>query len=156
MPVTIRRIQSDFERDSCYLLRMEVFVTEQSVPPWEEMDHYDETAEHFVVDLDGAIVGTARLVDLGRGVGKIGRVAIMKKYRGQGIGRDLVQHVMSAGFKQFRTLVLDAQLSVIPFYERFGFQAEGEVFLDAGIEHRTMSLTAETDRHVPRTDQTSR
>jgi predicted GNAT family N-acyltransferase len=39
-------------------------------------------------------------------------------------------------------LILDAQLHAIPFYERFGFVAHGEVFLDAGIEHRKM------DRHL--------
>jgi predicted GNAT family N-acyltransferase len=33
---------------------------------------------------------------------------------------------------------LAGQLHAIPFYEGHGFQAYGEVFLDAGIEHRMM------------------
>ena len=44
---------------------------------------------------------------------------------------------------RFNSFVLDAQIQVIPFYERLGFVAEGDVFLDAGIEHRRMRLSAE-------------
>jgi predicted GNAT family N-acyltransferase len=141
MAIIIRSIENDVERDACYQLRMAVFVEEQDVPPWEEMDAYDETAHHFAAidDVTGRVVGTARLVDKGDGIGKIGRVAVHKDYRGQGIGRDLMWYVMGAGFRQFPTLALDAQVSVIPFYERLGFTAEGEVFLDAGIEHRLMT-----------------
>jgi predicted GNAT family N-acyltransferase len=141
MAITIRTIENDVERDACYQLRMVVFVDEQAVPPWEEMDAYDETAQHFAAidDTTGAVVGTARLVDKGEGAGKIGRVAVRKDYRGQGIGRDLMWYVMGAGFRRFATLVLDAQVSVIPFYERLGFTAAGEIFMDAGIEHRLMT-----------------
>jgi predicted GNAT family N-acyltransferase len=35
-------------------------------------------------------------------------------------------------------LSLAAQVHAIPFYERFGFVAHGDVFLEAGIEHREM------------------
>ena len=44
MEVDVRLIQNDAERDACYLIRNNVFVDEQGVPPWEEMDHFDETA----------------------------------------------------------------------------------------------------------------
>lgn len=137
MNATVRKISSDADRDACYLVRMEVFVDEQAVPPWEEMDEHDETADHFAVEVDGKIVGTARIVDAG-GIGKIGRVAILKPYRGAGLGAELMQLVISEGFKRFETLILDAQVSVIPFYERLGFVAEGPVFLDCNIEHRKM------------------
>lgn len=140
MMITFRPLRDDSDRDACYLLRMEVFVEEQGVPAWEEIDAEDERASHFVVEADGQIVGTARLVDQGAGVGKIGRVAIRKAWRGQGLGRDLMRHVMAAGFRQFHTLTLDAQVSALAFYERLGFVAEGDIFLDAGIEHRRMTF----------------
>jgi len=139
MTISIRPLRDDTDRDACYLLRMEVFVEEQGVPPWEELDAEDETAEHFVAEDSGQVVGTARLVNKGDGVGKIGRVAIHKAYRGRGIGRNLMRYVMEVGFRRFHTLILDAQVTVIPFYERLGFVAEGDVFLDAGIEHRRMT-----------------
>jgi predicted GNAT family N-acyltransferase len=140
MEITIRRIADDAEREACYAVRMKVFVEEQGVPPWEEIDSYDDTAQHFLIEDNGVIVGTARLLDYGDGVGKIGRVAILPEYRGKGFGRDLMWYVMGAGFRLFHMLILDAQLPVIPFYERLGFEAEGEVFLDAGIEHRRMTM----------------
>ena len=56
------------------------------MPPWEEMDAYDETALHFAALVDGQVVGTARLVDAGGGAGKVGRVAVKKEFRGGGVG----------------------------------------------------------------------
>src|SRR5258708_5884248 len=132
MPISIRVAQTGKERDACYLVRMAVFVEEQKVPPWEEMDDLDEDATHFLADVDGGVAATARLVEMGPDSGKIGRVAVLERYRGQGVGSDLMRRVMTEGFERFGSLALDAQLAVIPFYEKLGFVAEGPVFLDAG------------------------
>lgn len=140
MPTVIRRALTGEERDRCYQVRMAVFVEEQKVPPWEEMDHLDEDAAHYLVEDDGKVVGTARLVDRGDATGKIGRVAVLPEYRGRGIGSDLMRRVIDDAAGSHIELVLDAQVQVIPFYERLGFAADGEVFLDAGIEHRRMTL----------------
>ncbi len=137
----VRRIRDSVERDACYLVRMKVFVDEQNVPPWEEMDEFDESAEHYAALYDGQIVGTARLVDKGGGLAKIGRVAVLKQYRRKGLGKALMQAITESARVRFQTLTLDSQLYVIPFYESLGYNAEGEVFLDAGIEHRRMMLT---------------
>jgi predicted GNAT family N-acyltransferase len=145
MPRTIRRAVTGEDRDRCYLIRMEVFVEEQKVPPWEEMDHFDEEATHYLAEENGKAVGTARLVDKGDGVGKIGRVAVLRGARGTGVGRDLMRCILDEAGVQFHSYVLDAQVQVIPFYERLGFVAEGDVFLDAGIEHRRMWLRRERD-----------
>lgn len=136
--VEIRLVQTPEEREACYRVRMVVFVEEQGVPPWEEMDSDDETAEHYLVKCDGVIVGTARLVDRGKGIGKIGRVAILENHRGQGMGRVLMEYVTQSGNPRFHTYILDSQVSAIPFYQKLGFREEGELFLDAGIEHRSM------------------
>jgi len=141
MTARIRLVETDAERDACFQVRMRVFVEEQGVPAWEELDAWDESADHFLAQVGGEIVGTARLVDLGGGKGKIGRVAVLPEHRGAGIGRELMRAVMEAGFRRHSVLVLDAQLPVIAFYERLGFQAEGEVFLDAGIPHRRMTCS---------------
>ncbi|HSV75342.1 MAG TPA: GNAT family N-acetyltransferase [Chthonomonadales bacterium] len=140
MTITIRAASTDADRHACYALRICVFVEEQAVPVEEEMDHYDADAAHFVVEADGRVVGTARLVHLGDGCAKVGRVAILPEYRGRGIGHALMHHVMEAGLRNCSTLVLDAQVDVIGFYERLGFEAEGPVFLDAGIDHRRMRM----------------
>ena len=139
-PVTIRIAATGDDRDKCYRIRMVVFVEEQKVPPWEEMDHFDEDADHYLVESGGEPVATARLVDKGDRTGKIGRVAVLMEHRRRGIGELLMRRLVQDGLARFETLVLDAQLLVIPFYERLGFVAAGGVFLDAGIEHRRMTL----------------
>ena len=139
--VLIRPVQSEEDLRRCFAVRLRVFVEEQSVPPSEELDAYDAVAQHFLAEWGGRVMGTARMVDLGDGVAKIGRVAVDKDWRGRGIGRALMEFVMRAAEPRFHTLVLDAQVPVLGFYEKLGFVAEGEVFLDAGIPHRRMRRT---------------
>ena len=141
MALSIRRAETGADRDKCYQIRMIVFVEEQKVPPWEEMDHFDEDALHFLAEDNGVVIGTARLVDKGNGEGKIGRVAVLNEYRGKKVGHGLMAHILQTADNQYQTFVLDAQVQVIPFYEKLGFTAEGDIFLDAGIEHRRMILT---------------
>ena len=139
--------QTGEEREAVFAVRMIVFVEEQAVPPEEELDALDVTATHFLArqaptapeDATG-IVGTARLVDKGHGKGKIGRVAVLMEHRGRGVGALLMQCVeQTARERGFTELVLDAQCYAIPFYEKLGYVATGDVFLDCDIEHRFMS-----------------
>ena len=120
-------------------LRFEVFVDEQAVPPEEEIDAYDERAAHFGAFAAGALVGVARVVDAGEGTAKIGRVAVRKTLRGAGVAARLMEHVVEWCRQQgYREAMLDAQCRVESFYARLGFVSEGEVFLDAGIDHIRM------------------
>lgn len=122
-------------------IRIKVFVEEQNVPLEEEHDCYDMVAQHFGVFLGEQLVGTGRLVLQGR-VGKIGRVAILSEFRGRGLGNGLARTILTTGQKQgLREFVLGAQIQAMNFYANLGFVAEGEVFLDGGIPHRTMRLT---------------
>ncbi len=140
MSCVVRRIANEAEREACYLVRMKVFVEEQAVPPWEEMDAFDETAIHFGV-FDGArVVGTARLVALSPGMEKVGRVCLLAGSRRSGIGKQLMEHVIADAFSRVELVMLDSQVDVVGFYEKLGFIANGPVFLDAGIEHRRMTL----------------
>lgn len=121
-------------------IRMKVFVEEQNVPSEEEHDAFDSVARHFGVFYDGRMVGTGRLV-VNNQEGKIGRVAISKTYRGLGLGQNLIQTIIAAGKRDGLTnFVLGAQLQALGFYELLGFKAEGDVFQDGGIPHRTMRL----------------
>ncbi len=144
----INVVSSTFERTAIFSIRMIVFVEEQAVPPEEELDLLDVTATHFRVRVASArhlpecIVATARAVDKGHGTAKIGRVAVLKEYRGRGIGFSLMRYIEQyAADAGFRESLLEAQCHAIPFYEKLGYVAEGEIFLDAGIEHRLMRRT---------------
>ncbi len=116
-------------------LRRRVFVEEQGVPLDEERDEQDLVAEHALLYDGGTLLGTARLVPSG----KIGRVAVSEAARGQGLGLELMRCLeQRARQLALPEVYLDAQVKVVGFYERQGYAGEGEIFLDAGIEHLRM------------------
>lgn len=122
-----------------FAVRTEVFCEEQNVPRDLELDEHDAEAWHFLLFEDGIAVATARLVNVG-GAAKIGRVAVRRPWRGRGLGKRIMELAMHAARElRLDPMVLDAQLTSIPFYERFGFVAGGDEFDDAGIPHRRMT-----------------
>ena len=124
-----------------YSIRKRVFVEEQGVPEEMELDEFDLNARHALAYADSECIGTARLVTLTENIGRIGRMAVLPKYRGQGIGRRLLESLLKAAQSQdIKQVELHAQVSVIPFYEQFGFIAQGDVYDEAGIAHRDMIL----------------
>jgi len=122
----------------CHALRRAVFVDEQGVPDEIEIDGRDGEATHFLAWVNGMPIGTARLrvVD---GEGKAERVAVLDDYRGHGAGRVLMNVVESGARSQgLRSVFVHAQESAVPFYERLGYAAFGERFLEADIPHLAM------------------
>jgi predicted GNAT family N-acyltransferase len=134
----VREARDAAEREALLALRHEVFVDEQGVPRELEMDEDDESAVHIVALQDGALVGTCRVVQAGSQA-KFGRLVVARAARGRGIGAALLaeaeRRARAMGCDQ---MVLAAQTSAIGLYERAGYSARGEVYLDAGIEHMTM------------------
>ena len=120
-------------------LRRKVFIEEQQVPEALEWDHEDEDAMHLLaIDLGGLPVGCARLLHDGR----LGRMAVRKDCRGQGVGQALLAMALDLFREQcFEQVTLSAQVHAIGFYERAGFKVCSEVYDDAGIPHRDMVLT---------------
>ena len=140
--MTIRVCSTPDDLYAAMQVRFAVFVDEQRVPPELEPDEYDTGARHLIaIDAGtGLTIGTARIVDKGDGVAKIGRVAVLAVHRRRGVGVALMDEALRiARDSGFTSAILDAQLPVIPFYERLGFVAEGPVFDDAGIAHRRMT-----------------
>ncbi len=138
-PVTCRPILNEAEQEAAFHVRTEVFVVEQGCPPEEELDEYDAVAQHFVALAGDEVIGTARVYSLGNGAAKVGRVAVLREWRGRGIGVALMEAVWEwAGKAGYRECVLHAQTYVIPFYKRLGYAAEGEIFYEANIPHRKM------------------
>ena len=117
-------------------VRRIVFIEEQHVPPALELDELDRNSHHVLVTAkDGLPVATGRIGPDGR----IGRMAVLQAYRHQGIGAALLAALLDhARQNELAAVYLHAQLGAIPFYEKHGFVAEGEPFMDAGIAHRSM------------------
>ena len=131
-------------RDEAYPIRYAVFVDEQKVPPEMELDAHDPVSLHIIARQGGKAVGTGRLLpaqknDEGRMVGHIGRMAVLKDWRGRGVGAVLLTGLMAAARSRGdHELVLSAQTHALGFYRRFGFAEEGPQYLDAGIPHQDM------------------
>ena len=139
--VRITRAASGDDLRKAFAIRMRVFVREQGVPAEIELDDDDRHAIHLLAFAAGKSVGTARVV-LRRGGAKIGRMAVLKSYRGKGVGTKLLQNAIEAAKrKRARRIYLHAQVAVIGFYETAGFRAVGPLFKEAGIPHRKMTWT---------------
>lgn len=134
-------ITGDWEslRDHAQAMRIEVFVVEQGVPIELEWDEADEVSTHAVAyDETGQPVATGRLLPDGH----IGRMAVRKSARGQGIGAQVLSALLDEAKRLgYRDLVLHAQTHALDFYRRFGFESRGEEFNEAGVPHQQMIRT---------------
>ena len=136
----VRRVTCETELKQAFAIRMRVFVREQGVPADIELDRDDRRAIHFLAFADKKAIGTARIV-IHRGSAKIGRMAVIKKYRRRGVGAKLLQRAIATA-KRLRPkkIYLHAQVAVSGFYEKFKFIPVGPIFDEAEIPHRKMVL----------------
>jgi YbgC/YbaW family acyl-CoA thioester hydrolase len=129
-------------------VRQAVFVEEQGIAPDIEMDGQDATALHALVTnrLDQP-VATGRLVTLSPGVSRIGRMAVHRALRGGRLGRQMLDALVHAAAKRGdHQVVLHAQASAQPFYERAGFEVSGPRYEEAGLPHVPMQRLLTTSR----------
>jgi predicted GNAT family N-acyltransferase len=124
--------------DDLHFVRTTVFVIEQQIPAEMEFDQLDPHCHHFIArDLHARPIGCGRL----SADGKIGRMAVLREWRQQGVGasllRDLLEKAQKLGLTQ---VTANAQLSALGFYQRFGFSTQGEMFNEAGIAHQIVCL----------------
>lgn len=138
----IRAHSSYFQK--ALALREVVFIKEQGVSREEEIDGLDDAALHLIVLREGEVVGTLRILWLKSPAAeleaKIGRFAVRRELRGQGIGHRLFEYALCViAQHDVERIQLEAQLDRLGFYESFGFEAHGEPYLDAGIQHRFMT-----------------
>jgi predicted GNAT family N-acyltransferase len=137
-PFSVRRVKWSEAGSGLRAVRYAVFVEEQCVPEDEEWDAFDETSLHVVAqDESGVAIGTGRLLPDGH----IGRMAVLKGWRGRGVGAALLAELLSAARERGDRIVrLHAQTHALGFYQKFGFKGVGEDYLEVDIPHRTMEL----------------
>lgn len=141
------RVQSGhwdkLEQDAKFI-RKQVFIIEQNIPEEEEWDDQDMISDHFVVYDQDQPIATARLLQNN----SVGRVAVLKTYRGQGIGRMIMLEIIRQAHQQDRKfLQLSSQVHAISFYEKLGFSIQGDAYDECGIPHIKMQLVIETKNH---------
>ncbi|MGB1428647.1 MAG: GNAT family N-acetyltransferase [Cycloclasticus sp.] len=123
-------------QEYCKTVRLSVFVEEQLVPSTLELDGTDNNHHHVVIFNDNnKPIATARLAKNG----KLGRMSVLKQYRQQGLGTELLNQLTKlAGSLDLEVLFCHAQISASDFYIKNGFQKTGKPFEEAGISHIKM------------------
>ena len=141
MNISIQITHWDEAKSQVMPIRHEVFIKEQEVPVELEWDEFDQDALHAIVKKDQEVIGTARLI-IDNAKARIGRMAIQKKYRQQGIGQKLLSIlIQTAKEKGAQECILHAQTHAIAFYAKSDFEPNGPIFDEAGIPHVEMRLT---------------
>ena len=137
-PFRVRAADPIVDSDALRAVRTVVFVQEQCVPPEIEHDALDPACFHVLAeDAGGHAIGTGRLTPERR----IGRMAVLRDWRGRGVGAALLHGLLrEARARGWNEVALHAQVDAIPFYRRHGFVACGERFEEAGIAHQSMRL----------------
>ena len=135
--MNITYIICDYEshtKDIC-AIRYEVFVDEQKVPEKLEIDGLDNEAKHVLAFVDGVPIGTGRILSDGH----IGRVAVLKDYRGLGIGKLIMKELIKwAQDMNLEKVWLSSQWHAHSFYLDLGFVCVDEIYKEAGIDHIKM------------------
>lgn len=121
-------------------LRTKIFVVDQN-RIYQEVDDHDLESIHIFNIIDGKIAAYARVFPQNGNV-TFGRVVTDPKYRGQGLGNELMEQVLNAIKENYpaKTIEIEAQVQVEGFYKKFGFQTHGEPFLFNHTPHLKMTL----------------
>lgn len=123
--------------------RVDVFVVEQNCP-YPELDDadIDEHTKHILGYVDNTLAVYARCIHKGEKVA-IGRVLVVETQRGKGLANALMKEALNVCNRAFaeREIMLSAQTYLLDFYQQFGFEIQGEKYLEDGIEHQDMVLS---------------
>jgi predicted GNAT family N-acyltransferase len=128
-------------------VREPVFVTEQEVPIELEWDALDPICHHVIArDAENRAIGTGRLTPQH----KIGRMAVLKEWRGRGVGEAILTALIDAARAQrWPGVELNAQVKAVGSYAKHGFTPHGDEFEEAGIRHQAMVLQLEPFEERP-------
>lgn len=125
-------------------IREAVFMREQSVSAELEWDGLDDICRHaLALSAKGDAIGCGRILPPQQGApARVGRLAVLQEWRGKMVGTALLEALLDyARDMHYPEVTVNAQVQALPFYRRFGFEQEGEEFLDAGIPHIRMRLS---------------
>lgn len=124
-----------------FAIRRAVFIKEQNCPEEIDFDGLDEQALHLMVYVDEQPAATGRIWHDGKEF-RIGRIAVLKQYRGQKIGDLAVRLLLYKAFSSgAQSIKISAQKYIMPLYRKFGFREYGEEYVEAGLPHMAMRVS---------------
>jgi predicted GNAT family N-acyltransferase len=132
-------VTGDVELQDAFEVRRQVFVWEQGISEDLVFDGHDREMLHMVVKDGERVIGSTRVQFLADNQAKLERMAVLKRYRRKGIGKEMLLFLDAVWKdKQVQQVIIHAQLEVVPFYKLCGFDELGLPFQEAGIEHIKM------------------
>ena len=138
MEIKINTVTTDQDYRDCLYIRNKVFIEEQNINKKLEYDDKKVNAIYIVAKINLITIGTARYRSTQFGM-KLERFAVLKEYRGLGVGKSLVSFLIKT-LKSEKNLYLNSQKEVAGFYKKLGFKIRGDVFYEAKIPHYKMVL----------------
>ena len=133
------RLAEPSELSACLEIRRLVFVEEQNVPLALERDGADTGCIHVVAAQAETLIATGRMRPLSSNQVKFERICVLRSYRGQGIGTQLLRFLeKTAVSRGFTSVRLAAQIEAIRLYTDLDYTPEGGIFMEAGIQHQQM------------------
>ena len=138
MEIKINIVTTDQDYRDCLYIRNKVFIEEQNINKQLEYDDKKVSAIYIVAKINLIAIGTARYRSTEIGM-KLERFAVLKEYRGLGVGKSLVSFLIKI-LKSEKNLYLNSQKKVAGFYKKLGFKIRGNVFYEAKIPHYKMVL----------------
>jgi predicted GNAT family N-acyltransferase len=136
----IREVTSQRDLREVIAIRRTVFTEEQHLTDVVDRDPYDHGpgSVQVLARLDGEPVGVGRL-HVSRREGQIAWVAVLRPYRGKGVGWEIMDALLSAAGRLGASRVtLSAQTHATDFYRLLGFRTVGTTWIMGNIEHITM------------------
>lgn len=143
MELKIVWLEAEENYNDSRLVREAVFVKEQKYPISEEFDSYDDICSHLVIYDGKNPIATARIFMIeSTKTAKLGRIAVLKEYRGCHIGALLMTELIKkARNMAAEEMYISAQTYAVPFYEKFGFTPYGDEYNDIHIPHYDMKAS---------------
>ena len=128
--ITITSAATAQELEACFSLRWKVLRAPWNQPPGSERDDQEASSKHFMAQLNGKVIGTARLQEMAVDVAQVRYMAVDAGYHGKGIGKQLLK-TMEAAARQagYKKVFLQARENAVPFYKSAGYNIIEKTFL---------------------------
>lgn len=123
-------------------LRQDIFIIKQECI-YNDIDNIDPFCEHLLLKEGDLAIACTRIVPAGKKFDdpSIGRIAVHKRYRKRGIGKEMIQKALAIlSTKNAKTVVIEAQSYLLDFYESLGFRQVSDQYLVDGIPHIKMAF----------------
>ena len=126
---------TDIYFNDAYAVRKQVFMDEQGFST--ELDETDKIATHVILYDNDKPIATGRIYQENDEY-HIGRICVLQAYRKNHLASIVMQTLEEIGFKQTDTIYLSAQIQAKGFYEKLGYQAYGDEYMDEHCPHIMM------------------